>query len=267
MSLPDSNKNDANKMKNPPNGSSGESPMTRLQRSVGGGTPKKTEPAPKAETPKSSPAASSPASKPKKEAKPRTESTYTVGKYKFGPAFWTIASVASLAVNIVLIIVLAILLQNFKTVGVTLTTVPNHLLGGLYNNFVKMDQAHIITTIPVSKEIPVVFTLNVSGTTNVTLTDNVRIDGALVTVHTGGLNITNASASIVLPKDTVLPIYIENLQVPVDQKVLAELSVPVDIPLNQTDLHVPFVGLQEVVKPFYCLIEPQAQIDGVNVCQ
>jgi hypothetical protein len=237
--------------------------MTRLQRSVGGGTPKKTEP----ETPKPSPVASSPASKPKKSAESETESTYAVGKYKFGPAFWTIASLASLAVNVVLIIIVLILLQNFKTVGVTLSTVPKHLLGGLYNNFVKMDQAHIITTIPVSKEIPVVFTLNVSGTTNVSLTDNVKIDGALVTVHTGGLNITNANASIVLPKGTVLPIYIENLQVPVDQKVLAELNVPVDIPLNQTDLHEPFVGLQEVVKPFYCLIEPEAQVDGVNVCQ
>jgi hypothetical protein len=81
------------------------------------------------------------------------------------------------------------------------------------------------------------------------------------------LNITNARASIVLPQGTVLPIQIESLMVPVDQKVLAELNVPVDIPLNQTDLHEPFVGLQQVVEPFYCLIEPQAQVNGVSVCQ
>jgi len=28
--------------------------------------------------------------------------------------------------------------------------------------------------------------------------------------------------------------------------------------LNQTDLHEPFVGLQEVIRPMYCLVEPNA---------
>ena len=83
------------------------------------------------------------------------------------------------------------------------------------------------------------------------------ISGALVTVNTGGLNINNARANIVLPQGTVLPIFIQNLAVPVDQKVLAELEVAVDIPLNATDLHEPFVGLQKVVEPYYCMIEQQ----------
>jgi hypothetical protein len=48
--------------------------------------------------------------------------------------------------------------------------------------------------------------------------------------------------------------------------VLAELNVDVDIPLNQTDLHEPFVGLQGVVKPYYCLLEKQVLVNGVNVC-
>jgi hypothetical protein len=161
----------------------------------------------------------------------------------------------SFTVNIVLLIVLLILLQNFNTVGVTTIGISDHLLRGLYVNFVKMDQAHIRTTIPVSQEIPVQFTLNVSGPTNVTLSDDVTINGALVTVNTGGLNINRARANIVLPQGTVLPIFIDNLVVPVDQSVLAELNVDVDIPLNETELHEPFVGLREVVEPFYCLIE------------
>lgn len=264
MSNPDPNKNETSKMKKLLNGGeqgTDETPTSRLPRSAGVGTPKNGIPASKPDASKSSTTGASLASKPKEE------SSYSVGKYKFGPAFWTIASVTSLAVNIILVIVLVILLNNFNTLGITLTALPTQLLGGLYNNFVKMDQAHIVTTIPVSKEIPVVFTLTVSGTTNVSLTENVRISGARVTVNTGGLNINNASADILLPKGTVLPIYIENLLVPVDQKVLAELSVPVDIPLNQTDLHEPFVGLQEVIKPLYCMVDPQAQINGVNVCQ
>jgi hypothetical protein len=85
-------------------------------------------------------------------------------------------------------------------------------------------------------------------------------------VQTGGLNITGARATIVLPQGVILPINIENLVVPVDQQVPAVLDVPVDIPLNQTELHEPFVGLQEVVKPWYCLIQPNALLEGVQVC-
>jgi hypothetical protein len=42
--------------------------------------------------------------------------------------------------------------------------------------------------------------------------------------------------------------------------------VPVNIPLSQTQLHEPFVGLQQVVKPWYCLVEGSAMLNGVQVC-
>jgi hypothetical protein len=83
----------------------------------------------------------------------------------------------------------------------------------------------------------------------------------------GSIAPDSASANIVLPQGTVLPIFIQNLSVPVDQKVLAELNVAVDIPLNETDLHEPFVGLQQVVEPYYCMVEnQQVFVDGANVC-
>lgn len=259
MSQPDSNQNEPSRMKKLLNGGSDDSPLSRLPKGAGGGIPK----APKAEQSVTPSKPSPPVSKPKAK---KTTFRSELREYKFLPAFWTIASVMSFAVNIVLVIILAILLQNLSTVGVTVTGLSDHLLGGLYNNFVKMDQAHITTSIPVSKEIPVQFTLNVSGLTNVTLSEDVPISGALVTVNTGGLNINNARANIVLPQGTVLPIFIQNLVVPVDQSVLAELDVAVDIPLNETDLHDPFVGLQKVVEPFYCLVEKQVLVNGVNVC-
>lgn len=187
-------------------------------------------------------------------------------RFKFLPAFWTIASLMSITVNIILIVILLILFQMLGAIQNTADDQASGLLGGLYTNFVKMDQAHIRTNIHVEKEIPVQFSLNVSGPTNVTLSQPVTISGALVTVQTGGLNIANARATIVLPQDTLLPINIQNLVVPVDQKVLAVLDVPVDIPLNQTELHEPFVGLQKVVEPWYCLIEPNATLNGVQVC-
>src|SRR5262245_24282365 len=69
------------------------------------------------------------------------------GGYQFLPAFWTISSLLSLTVNVILIAVLLGVLRglgslNFGGIG-------TGLLGGLYSNFEKMDDAHIKTTIPV----------------------------------------------------------------------------------------------------------------------
>src|SRR5215212_3032245 len=187
-------------------------------------------------------------------------------RFRFLPAFWTIASLMSITVNIILVVILLILFQMLGSIQGTADDKVSGLLGGLYTNFVKMDQANIRTNIHVEKEIPVQFNLNVSGPTNVRLSQSVTISGALVTVQTGGLNIVNAQARIVLPQGTVLPINIESLAVPVNQSVLAVLDVPVNIPLNQTQLHEPFVGLQKVVEPWYCLVEPNATFNGLQVC-
>lgn len=189
---------------------------------------------------------------------------------RFLPIFWTVASIISLLVNVGLLIALLVVIQVLGGTRAALDLVQGQatgLLGGLYHNFVKMDEANIRTNIFVSKEIPVNFVLNVSGPTDVVLTSDVSISGALVTVNTGGLNINNARANIVLPAGTVLPVSISNLVVPVNQSVLAELNVPVDIPLNQTELHEPFVGLQKVVEPYFCMLQPNTIINNVNVCE
>lgn len=190
-------------------------------------------------------------------------------RFQFLPAFWTIASILSLVVNVILIIILLLAWQMLGRMGSvrgvqsTAMNQATDVLGGLYDNFVKMDQANIRTNIHVEQDIPVNFQLNVSGPTKVTLSQPVRINGATVSVHTGGLTITNADASIVLPAGVVLPINIESLVVPVDKKVPAVLDVPVNIPLSQTELHQPFVGLREVVEPYYCLVQ---KLNGVQAC-
>lgn len=249
MSQPASNQSEPSRLKQLLNGEGDDSIKSRLPRAD-----KSRLPPPKQTA---APIASAPV-----ESEPRQRQR----RYQFLPAFWTIASVMSLTVNVILIVILLILLQMLGTIQLTANDQVSGLLGGLYTNFVKMDQANIQTQIHVEKEIPVNFTLNVSGPTNVRLTSDVTIDGALVTVQTGGLNIINARARIILPTGTLLPVSIENLVVPVDQKVLAVLDVPVDIPLDQTELHEPFVGLQQVVKPWYCLIEPNAMISETRVC-
>ena len=246
MSQPVSKNNEPSKMNKLLNGRVDQSIQARLPRSAGTPPPQKTPVV-----------TATPAPPPKSS------------RFKFGPAFWTLTSVISMTINVVVLIVLLLALKVLGGPKATMALAQDQiggLLGGLHQNFVKMDAAHIKTQIHVAKEIPVQFTLNVSGPTNVTLSQDVLIDGALVTVQTGGLNIVNARARIVLPMGTLLPIYIDNLVVPVDQKVLAELDVPVDIPLNQTELHEPFVGLQKVVEPYYCFLQPDLMVNGISVC-
>lgn len=271
MSQPESNQNESSKMKKLLNGGSSEtgaSALSRLPRKTGGENPPKEAPAPKKEQEvrKSLPAAAKPVSKTTESAS-TNQSAYPGPRYL--PTFWTIASVISMLVNVGVVIVLIVAIQVLGGTRAALDfaqSQANGLLGGLHENFVKMDEASIKTSIHVEKNIPVQFTLNVSGNTNVTLSQDVSINGALVTVNTGGLNINNARANIVLPAGTVLPIFIDNLVVPVDKEVPAILDVPVDIPLNQTELHEPFVGLQQVVQPYYCLLKSEVFVNGVDVC-
>ncbi len=198
----------------------------------------------------------------------RPVSAFKGFKFHFGPAFWTIASVISLSVNVILALILFVTWMNMPTLNVkSVTDMSSGLLGGLYTNFEKMDRAHITRTIPVETTIPVKFDLLLNQQTNVVLSQDVTIDNALVTVRTGGLNITRALTTIVLPQGTNLPIVL-NLTVPVDTTVPVSLNVEVDIPLNETQLHDPFVGLRKVVEPFYCMINPSAlNLDGQQVCK
>ena len=221
------------------------------------GIPKNTAPAVNAQPVQQPPVKESKSSKP----------VLKVDKEKLLRALWTLASTISMTVNVVVVIVLLMVLKYFppSTIkemvvnlppGIGLNT-PLDLLKGLYDNFEKMDQAHIVTNIVVEDEIPVQFDLSIRQETIVVLSEPVTINGARVTVSTGGLNISNAPATVVLPAGTNLPIIL-NLTVPVDKMVPVKLNVPVDIALNKTDLHEPFTGLQTVVEPLYCLVKPDA---------
>jgi len=183
--------------------------------------------------------------------------------WKFAPAFWTTASVISLAVNLVL---LAALLSIGRQLFAIKKVVEQQVLGGLYQNFVWMDQAHIKTTIPVSTQVKAQFDLPLNTHTVVVLTEDTTLANARVArLTTGGLSIENAPATIILPAGTRLPVALD-LTVPVNQMIPVNLNVEVDIPLNQTELHQPFVGLQEVVRPYYRLMKELPDTWGEAFC-
>lgn len=171
---------------------------------------------------------------------------------RVGPAFWTVTGVLSLVINAVLIAVIIALASHLFTLKKVLS---EQLLGGLSENFALMDQASIKTNVTVNTTIPVQFSLPVKTKTTVTLTENTRITNAVVNVQTSSLILPNVPASIVLPAGTELPIALD-IRVPVDTTVPVVLNVPVNIPLAETELHKPFQGLQDVVKPYLELLEP-----------
>jgi hypothetical protein len=147
------------------------------------------------------------------------------------------------------------------------------LLGGLYNNFVLMDQATISTNIPVQAAVPLNLTVPVDRSestlleTEIKLSRQATISGVRVQINQPGTEFRlDSSATITLPKDTILTVYIQRFDIPVQGSVPIDLTVPVNIPLNQTQLHQPFTGLQQVVEPYYCLVEPNAIINNQMVC-
>lgn len=174
------------------------------------------------------------------------------------PAYWTIASTTSMLINVILIVIVLMLLSQIFTLK---RLVGDQLVGGLYTNFVKMDQANIRTTIQVNDtiivkdQIPIQMNIPLKENTSVTLTRDTQIKKTTVF-----LNGAAVPTDIILPKGTVLDIALD-LNVPVDQSIPVELkvpislTVPVNIPLEQTELHEPFVGLQGVVGPYKSILD------------
>lgn len=165
----------------------------------------------------------------------------------YGPLFWTISGAIALLIALILLVV--VIVVGFNVVKVA-NAINQDLVGELYTSFVQMDQAHITTTIPIEAEVPAQFDLQLDTITSVTLSEDVFIDNANVSLSTGGLTITNAPTDIILPAGSELPIHLV-LTVPVDEMIPVVMDVEVDIPMSQTELHEPFQNLQRTIQPYY----------------
>lgn len=196
---------------------------------------------------------------------PRTDDENTPNRFKvFQPYLWgggewrsaarRLAIVIPLVINLILIIILGILAQQLFTIK---NIVNKELIGGLYYNFVLMDRAHITTTVQVNETIkvidtiPVVFDLNLEQDTQVVLTRDTPIKNATIILNNQPvpLDLTlRAGTPLNINLDLVVPV---SQTVPVALDVPVTLDVPVNIPLADTQLHDPFIGLQNVLGPYY----------------
>lgn len=181
-------------------------------------------------------------------------------------AFWTVTGALSLMVNGVLLAVIIYLLLSVSSLQALNDRKDLMILSGLYTNFQKMERASIVTSIPVDAQIPIDLTVPIQKTTQITLASDTTIANARVRISTASLNI-DAPAQVILPSGTVLEVAM-NFTVPVQGAVPIHLDVPVNIPLSQTELQPPFAGLQQVVLPFLCIIEPNSvDLDNQPICK
>lgn len=165
-------------------------------------------------------------------------------------AFWKVATLFSLAVNVALLVALLSvgrLLFDIKK------SIASPLLDTLHGSFAQMDESHIVTTITVEDEIPIAFDLPVRTDTVVRLTEPTPIEDVPISIQQGGISI-NAPADIVLPEGTPLSIHLD-IVVPVEQTIPVKLLVPVDIALRDTGLHAPFTALKNLVGPYKAALD------------
>jgi hypothetical protein len=185
-------------------------------------------------------------------------------KEKVRVAYWNVTGTISLIINAVLIAALIILSRMVFQLGQMAN--KELLFNGFYVNFGKLDAAHIRATIQVNQQIPISFPLTINQQTAVTLTQDTRIDNTDVVIHSGILNINAQDATVTLPAGTVLPIQL-NMVVPVQASIPIALTVPVDIPLSQTELHEPFSDLQATLEPFIAMIYQKTDWEKMGFCK
>jgi hypothetical protein len=176
---------------------------------------------------------------------------------KFFPAFWTVACIFSLMINLILIALLVSFGHYFFQLK---AIVSDGLVTKASNSLAMMDQAHIVTTIPVEKTIqlqdnlPVVFDIPIDQSTQLTLAEDTRIKGAYIY-----LNNTSVTTDLTLPANTVLHANFDmtipvSTSVPVDITVPINIQIPVDIAVDQTDLHQSIAGLQGAIEPYKAVL-------------
>lgn len=244
-------------------------PRRRLRAILSDGEPDQgagNDPTPLARLPRARPAGTpAPAAPPPAAAGSQPQAGRRFALH-FGPAFWTVTGLLSLLVNGVLIALLIYLFTTTALLQRNVSAAGTNILSGLYTNFEKMDRASITSTIPVEAQIPLALDVPIQQTTRITLASDATIQNARVRIATSTLNI-DAPAEVILPAGTTLDVALA-FNVQVQDQVPVHLEVPVNIPLSQTQLHEPFTGLQQVVQPWYCLIQPAAlKLDGQPVCR
>lgn len=161
-------------------------------------------------------------------------------------AFKTVALIFSFVVNIIFFIVLLIIAPLVLPI---VNGIVNPLVSGLNESFVQMGEAEINRQILVDDELDISFVVPLNTDTRVVVTEGVPLNNVPAQfVLPGGGGYINGNVSLTLPEGLALPVHLE-LDVPVEQTIPVQLAVDVNIPLDETELGVPFENLQAIFGP------------------
>ncbi len=170
-------------------------------------------------------------------------------KRKFWDAAKSLSLLVSMIINAVLIIIVAVLIQQVGAIKHTLGSV----LGQLDAAFQGLGETVIQTTIPISQSVPVVFDLPLKQDTYVTTNSAVPIN-TQATFSLGQFGSINGTVSLNLPTGTQLPVHLE-LTVPVSNVLPVVFNQSVAIPLAPS-------GMQPVVDKLRSALGPILNLVG-----
>lgn len=180
------------------------------------------------------------------------------------PTFWTAGGILSIVANFILLLMLISTRSGLRALGAG--GVNGGALLSAYTSLEQLDQAHIRATIPVQTNIALDATLPVKSSSNITLAQDVYMEGAHVTINTALFNI-DAPANITLPAGTSLDVTLD-MTLPMQTSVPIAMDIPVDIAVRDTDLHAAIQGLKDSLKPLLCAATPGARLpDGSAICR
>jgi len=167
------------------------------------------------------------------------------GKEKYFPNF-QFKIIISPLINVILVIVIILLIRQVSSLK---RIVVGDVLGGIYLSVGQIDQATLKTEAKFEDNIKVDFPLQIKQSTEVVLSTDTFISGAVISISTGGLNIEKAPADIILPAGSRLPVELD-MTVPVNTSIPVSFVLPVSLQVSNTELHQPLVDLQNVLKPY-----------------
>jgi hypothetical protein len=149
---------------------------------------------------------------------------------KFWDAAKTITLIASMFIDLILIVAVVILANQVGSIKMTL----NAVLGQLDSAFEDLGQVVITDTIKINQRVPVQFDLPLSQNTVVTTLAPVPIN-TQANFSLGPYGSINGTVSLQLPAGTSLPVHLE-MSVPVSNAIPVVFDQPVSIPLAEKGL-------------------------------
>ena len=188
------------------------------------------------------------------------------------PTLWKAMILTSFLLNLVLIAIVMLLVAFGVSWRNQIFGTTTQAQGFARSNIAELQDvvgdlqnAHIITTIPLSQDLPLRdagIVVPVDQVTVVTLQEPVPLNLAGADIDLGAGNRLRANnISLVLPQGTPLKIALK-MNIPLDDVVIPiKLDVPVDIPLKDTELAPEFQRLGDIIQK---LVTPFGQILGID---